>query len=229
MLLLVLVVVVEVTLGLPFGLAPSLVKFLVPELKLTVVAVVIGELVLLLETGVTVVVVLAPTPVLDVFVLELLLVAVVVTGVVFVLVLLVEDPFNLITFLPAIDGCGDDNLIPLNVLLVVGAGVVLVLDVGVFVLEPLLVAVVVPVLILLVVPVDKEGLTVEVGVVSVLVTTIVCALELGVCTGAVPIPVVCVEVVTVVVVGVCVEVDTLVPPLETGVVLVPVLPSLNLL
>ncbi|EIA25204.1 hypothetical protein SFB1_000G0, partial [Candidatus Arthromitus sp. SFB-1] len=67
------------------------------------------------------------------------------------------------TFLPVIDGCGDDNLIPLNVLLVVGAGVVLVLDVGVFVLEPLLVAVVVPILILLVVPVDKEGLTVEVG------------------------------------------------------------------
>ena len=64
----------------------------------------VGELVLLLETGITVVVVLAPTPVLDVFVLELLLVAVVVTRVVFVLVLLVEDPFNLITFLPPIDG-----------------------------------------------------------------------------------------------------------------------------
>ena len=168
---------------------------------------------------------LAPTPVLDVFVLELLLVAVVVTGVVFVLVLLVEDPFNLITLLLFGVGCGDDNLTPLNVL---------VLGVAVFVLEALLLVVVVVTEVVLVpvlpvVPVNEEGLTVGVGVVPVLVTTIVCALELGVCTGAVPIPVVCVEVVTVVVVGVCVEVDTLVPPLETGVVLVPVLPSLNLL
>ena len=59
------------------------------------------------------------------------------------------------------------------------------LDIAVFVLEALLLVVVVVTEVVLVpvlpvVPVNEEGLTVGVGIVPVLVTTIVCALELGV-------------------------------------------------